>query len=87
MKYRKKPIVIEAYQWDGFSFGDVETGSPSWNDAQCPECHFEMKNHGRIKTLEGYHIVCPNDWIITGIKGERYPCKSDIFAATYELAE
>lgn len=42
---------------------------------------------GYIKTLEGGHIVTPGDWIITGVKGELYPCKPDIFAATYELAE
>ncbi len=36
-----------------------------------------------IRTLEGGHIVCPGDWIITGVKGEKYPCKPDIFEATY----
>ena len=40
--------------------------------------------HGWIATLEGGHIVCPGDWIITGVKGEMYPCKPDIFEATYE---
>lgn len=43
-----------------------------------------MHDHGWIDTLEGGHIVCPGDFIITGVKGERYPCKPDIFAATYE---
>ena len=42
---------------------------------------------GWIDTLEGGHIVCPGDWIITGIKKEKYPCKPDVFAATYEPAE
>lgn len=37
-----------------------------------------------IETLEGPHVVTPGDWIITGVKGERYPCKPDIFEATYE---
>ena len=50
----------------------------------CSQCEFIMHNHGWIDTLEGGHIVCPGDWIITGIKGERYPCKADIFEATYE---
>ncbi len=45
---------------------------------------FTMHDHGWIDTLEGGHIVCPGDWIITGIQGERYPCKPDIFDATYE---
>jgi hypothetical protein len=42
-----------------------------------------MNDHGWIDTLEGGHNVCPGDWIITGIKGENYPCKPDIFQATY----
>jgi len=45
-----------------------------------------MHNHGWIDTLEGGHIVCPGDWIITGVKGENYPCKPDIFEATYDIA-
>lgn len=57
-------------------------------DAQskCKHCGGIMHNHGWIDTLEGGHIVCPGDWIITGVQGERYPCKPDIFAATYEKA-
>ncbi len=51
-----------------------------------PGCLRLMHDHGWIDTLEGGHIVCPGDWVITGVKGERYPCKPDIFAATYELA-
>ena len=45
-----------------------------------------MHNHGWIETLEGGHTVCPSDWIITGIKGEYYPIKNDIFLDTYEKA-
>lgn len=47
-------------------------------------CRRRMEDHGWIDTLEGGHIVCPGDWVITGVKGERYPCKPDVFAATYE---
>lgn len=50
----------------------------------CQHCAKTMHEHGWIDTLEGGHIVCPGDWIITGVKGERYPCKPDIFDATYE---
>ena len=50
----------------------------------CEQCSGFMQDHGWIDTLEGGHIVCPGDWIITGVKGEHYPCKPDIFAATYE---
>ena len=51
---------------------------------ECEKCGEIMHKHGWIDTLEGGHIVCPGDWIITGVKGEHYPCKPDIFAATYE---
>ena len=47
-------------------------------------CGRAMQEHGWIDTLEGGHIVCPGDWVITGVQGERYPCKPDIFAKTYE---
>ena len=50
----------------------------------CQYCDEPMSTHGWIDTLEGGHIVCPGDWVITGIAGERYPCKPAIFAATYE---
>ena len=53
----------------------------------CAHCSITMHAHGWIDTLEGGHVVCPGDWIITGIEGEHYPCKPDIFAATYEPAE
>lgn len=51
---------------------------------RCSQCALVMHVHGWIDTLEGGHIVCPGDWIIKGIKGEFYPCKPDIFEATYE---
>lgn len=51
---------------------------------QCDTCGNKMHGHGWIETLEGGHIVCPGDWIITGVAGERYPCKPDIFEQTYE---
>lgn len=47
-------------------------------------CNRKMCDHGWIDTKEGGHIVCPGDFIITGIQGEQYPCKPDIFDATYE---
>jgi len=48
------------------------------------DCGRIMDDHGWIDTLEGGHIVCPGDWVITGVQGEHYPCKPDIFEATYE---
>lgn len=53
----------------------------------CTHCDVRMHDHGWIETLEGGHIVCPGDWIITGVHGEHYPCKPDIFAATYERVD
>jgi len=50
----------------------------------CRHCNNHMYYHGWIDTLEGGHIVCPGDWIITGVQGERYPCKPGIFAMTYD---
>lgn len=105
MKFRKKPVVIDATQWfkngdhpdDGdvmFPFGEDYEGQivrrfrrPDVPGAcECQHCGLTMHVHGWIDTKEGGHIVCPGDWIITGVKGENYPCKPDIFAETYEPA-
>lgn len=48
-----------------------------------PYCYYAMSFHGWIETMEGGHIVCPGDWIITGIRGERYPCEDSIFRESY----
>ena len=50
----------------------------------CEQCGRPHHIHGWIDTLEQGHRVCPGDWIITGVNGERYPCKPDIFEKTYE---
>ena len=113
MKFRKKPVVIEATQW--FKNGDHPEDRRS-DEGVLPEgfegkvvryfrnpgvpgtdfckgvdkkgnpigCGRMFHDHGWIDTLEGGHTVCPGDWIITGVKGEHYPCKPDIFEATYE---
>ena len=88
MKYRKKPVVIEARQW--FMIGDDESVKPYYDGMHaavfrpCKHCGEDMSVHGRIETLEGEHIVCPGDYIITDVKGEKYPCKPDIFEMTHE---
>ena len=118
MKYRKKPVVIDATQWykngdhpdddcqsldipdaeDVLSEGKVVRyyrSSGLDGQIKCGHCDNIMHYHGWIETLEGRddfiatvasegHIVCPGDWIITGIRGEYYPCKPDIFELTYE---
>lgn len=83
MKFRKKPIVVEAEQW--FPEKDIEgvnvlkkyllNGTLIDN-----EWTF-------VNTLEGLMHVSPGDWIITGVDGEKYPCKPDIFEKTYEPVE
>ena len=78
MKFRKKPVVIEAAQW--FKLGDHP------QVINLPPTHGYVATHGWIDTLEGGHVVTPGDWIITGVKGEHYPCKPDIFQQTYEPA-
>ncbi len=60
---------------------------PTVTNWSCGHCGETAEVHGWIFTMEGGHIVCPGDWIITGIKGERYPCKPDIFAESYEPAD
>ena len=87
-KFRKKPVVIEAVQW--FAIGDVaDVVRPlaAWvggADALCGHCGGHLAHHGYVDTLEGGHVACSGDWIITGVRGEHYPCKPDIFAQTYE---
>ena len=96
MKYRKKPIVVEAFQmtierrWDNSEW--PEWLNQAWQknpgDAGC----LYISNHQdenddyllEIYTLEGIHLVCFGDFIIQGVKGELYPCKPDIFEETYE---
>ena len=91
MRFRKKPILIEATQWH--KQGDhpaVQTMPPRWwmqAGKRCVSCAYLADEHGGIDTLEGPHIVCPGDWIATGVKGENYPIKPDIFEATYEAVD
>lgn len=87
-KYRKKPVVIEAERWHNFAqknqLGVLPDTFSHKGGCHCLQCDEYLDEHGTIPTLEGKHIVCPGDWIITGVKGEKYPCKPDIFAETYE---
>lgn len=77
-KYRKKPVVVEAIQFNGKNSADIHEF--------CGDKIREPvgKDYLEIETLEGVHIASPGDYIIKGIKGEFYPCKPDIFEATYE---
>lgn len=111
-KFRKKPVVIEAVKWNGFTnnlgltnkdplAADAMYDKPDW----LPACEGELPDRGLsllniepgqvwrfredlyIGTLEGRMCVSPGDWIIRGVKGELYPCKPDIFEATYERVD
>lgn len=77
MKFRKKPVVIEARQYFP---GDTLDGLCA---GACGGWNCSRKTPG-IHTLEGTLRVTSGDWIITGVKGEKYPCKPDIFELMYE---
>jgi hypothetical protein len=100
-KFRKKPVVIEAFQFnpnkqftidldlpDGIrstSYGEVsQLLGTSGCSKEFPYWNWSVM--AVVDTKEGKHVASPGDWIITGVQGEKYPCKPDIFAATYELA-
>ena len=86
MKYRKKPIVIEAFQWVGddrpgwfheaVEEGNIRFGDDSWDPG--------YGRYMEISTPEGTMTARPGDWIIKGVEGELYPCKDSIFQKTYE---
>ena len=89
MKYRKKPVVIEAIRWDGENLDEVMNFCNG-------DASYELMARGApelvIATLEdgesiARHVASVGDFIIKGVAGEFYPCKPDIFAATYEAAE
>jgi len=98
MKYCKKPIVIDAEQW--FAHKGTETPGAASDSAHtynqrlgvCTLTHNGMQAGTvyvagpHIHTLEGPLHVTDGDWVITGVDGEKYPCKPDIFRATYEAA-
>jgi hypothetical protein len=97
MRYRKKPVVVEALQlcwatWDelcDFMPGVINEDNPARESDEasdpCGESPFYIEL--TIPTLEGEHIAKHGDWIIKGVQGEFYPCKPDIFAMTYEAVD
>ncbi|MCA1220256.1 hypothetical protein [Streptomyces sp. 8L] len=94
-RYRKKPVEIEAEQWDGTAEGatriidwllahDATATYTCSNPDRCSETDGDTPHSIAIQTLEGTMRADLNDWIIKGVQGEFYPCKPDIFAATYD---
>lgn len=84
MKYRKKPVVIEAIQWLPNFPKPYENNFSEIKDFVDEACRFDGDYGLIIKTLEGELQASPLDYIIKGVKGEFYPCKPDIFEMTYE---
>ena len=82
-KYRKKPVVVEAVRFTG----DVGASDIMDLDVGCGHDAERGCDYLTIQTLEGEMRGYPGDYIIRGVKGELYPCKPDIFAATYESVE
>ena len=81
-RYRKKPAVIEAVQWRGNNWDEIL----KWAGPTCTTL-YRIDDRVQIWTLEGAMIAFPGDWIIRDVKGELYPCKPDVFDATYDPAE
>ena len=94
-KYRKKPIIIEAEQFlkDKLPYpeGIYVAGSYCSTQEAGEWCELHQLHHlmphYKIDTLEGSHVVSHRDWIITGVKGGKYPVKNDIFLETYERGD
>ena len=89
-KYRKKPVIIEAIQWDG-SYESYKEIKKCFSDLITTSINYHEKYNKvyfwKIFTLEGGHEVSPGDYIVKGVKGEYYPVKPDIFRETYEGVE
>ena len=97
-RYRKKPVVVEAEQFfPGIRPWPAGVRAETRSTCDDPQCGDSTWDHhcdigratgrGTISTREGVMVATPGDWIITGVQGEKYPCKPDIFAATYEPVE
>ena len=83
-KYRKKPVVIDAWQFTKENYSKSTPREFRHLSVSLWSQHGGAVIGGEIDTLEGKLAISENDWIIKGIQGEFYPCKPDIFAATYE---
>lgn len=88
-KFRKKPVVIEAVQWNGKNFDEVMNFMKEFHGSKLNYENAEEAalNSGKlfVVTLEGIMEASNKDWIIKGINGEFYPCKPDIFEKTYDI--
>jgi hypothetical protein len=83
-QYRKKPVVIEAIQFNGKNAEEIEQWSNNKVKAGPVSEDTLSRDYLEIETLEGTMTAQPNDYVIKGVKGEFYPCKPDIFEQTYD---
>lgn len=91
MRFKRKPLLVTAERF--FKIGDAGV-TKLWEKAKteiCEVCGHPINEHGKVQTAyrtcrmkKCYHTACPGDWIIIGVKGEKYPCKPDIFELSYE---
>lgn len=89
MRYRKRPVVVDAIQWTGsnddeiraFIGGATHYFGADWRNVEDPQRFFV------IRTREGDMMLEQGNWLIRGVRGELYPCRQDVFAATYERVE
>ena len=84
-KYVKKPVVIEAIQWNGYNLQEIKEFTGNSADVQYDETEDGVVADLYVHTLEGDMHASKGDYIIKGIRGEFYPCKPDIFANSYEF--
>ena len=89
VKYRKKPVVIEAVQWNGVNINEIKNFVGHALDCIVNSIidlsgKWKTEYDIKIKTLEGIHHASKGDYIIKGVNGEFYPCKPDIFEKTYD---
>ncbi|MDB1690050.1 hypothetical protein [Enterococcus casseliflavus] len=87
MKFQKKPVVIEAFQYDGdFIYSNGKSYVPEWAMKANEDGTFVWRGEGDlyVKTLEGEMLVSVGDYVIQGVAGEIYPCKPEIFAQSYQ---
>ena len=87
MKFRKKPVVIDAFQLPEAGDYDLDAFQQWAESVGFVDWVSDRDETLTIPTLEGDHTAQPGDWIIKGVAGEFYPCKPEIFAQTYEPVE
>lgn len=92
MKFRKKPVVIEAVRWTGDNAADLDSFAAGHFDVLDEQDRANIDDpEATAQIFDALHstwvLVYDGDWIIRGVQGEYYPCRPDVFAATYEAVQ